>query len=177
MGANPRGMAAAPPASISVSITDTALHAVLALAVPELHRHCVDPWVLIGSAAARLAGAEVTVADVDVLVSVRDADALIDHWRARQDESHAPADSDRFRSRFARFDFPGLPLELMGGLELRGDSGWAPVRIDDIVMLDVAGVAVPVPAVSEQIRVLESFGRPKDLRRAASLRLLPGARA
>ena len=162
---------------MSMSATDTALHAVLAMAVPELHRHCVDRWVVIGSAAARLAGAEVTVADVDVLTSVRDADALIDHWQARQDGGHAPVDSDRFRSRFARFDFPGLPLELMGGLELHGDSGWAPVRIDDIVMLDVAGVAVPVPVVSGQIRVLESFGRPKDLRQVATLKSLSGAKA
>lgn len=166
-----------PQAAISVSATDTALHAVLAMAVPELARHCADRWVVIGSAAARLAGAVVTVADVDVLTSARDADAMIDHWQARRDGSHALVDSHRFRSRFARFDFPGLPLELMGGLELCGDSGWAPVRIDAIVMLDVAGVAVPVPAVSEQIRVLESFGRPKDLQRAAKLKSLPGARA
>lgn len=153
---------------------DAALHAVLAVAVPELRCCCVDPWVLIGSAAARLAGVEVTVADLDVLTSARDADALIVHWQARRDRRYAPAGSERFRSRFARFDFPGLPLEVMGGLELCGERGWAPVRIDDIVMLDVDGVAVPVPAVAEQIRVLESFGRPKDLQRAALLRSLHG---
>lgn len=162
-------MAAVSPAGLRVSATDASLQAVLAMAVPELRRYCVDPWVLIGSAAARLAGAEVTVADVDVLTSVRDAEVLITHWQACRDVDHTPAVADRFRSRYARFDFSGLPLEVMGGLELYGERGWEPVRIDDIVMRDVAGIAVPVPTVSEQIRVLESFGRPKDRQRAALL--------
>jgi hypothetical protein len=46
------------------------------------------------------------------------------------------------------------------------------VRVDRIVTLDAEGLAVPVPAVAEQIRVLESFGRPKDLQRAALLKRL-----
>ncbi|KRE87895.1 hypothetical protein ASG75_05190 [Rhodanobacter sp. Soil772] len=145
---------------------------VLAAAVPDLHRLCRDPWTLIGSAAARLAGAEVVVADLDVLTSVRDAETLIGHWKARRDDTYVPPGEDRFRSRFARFLFPGLPVEVMGGLELCGERGWELVRIDAIVMLDVAGLAVPIPAVTEQIRVLESFGRPKDLQRAALLKRL-----
>jgi hypothetical protein len=139
---------------------------------PDLQRHCRDPWVVIGSAAACLAGADVTVADLDVLTSVRDADTLIGQWRARLDETHAPAGAERFRSRFARFLFPGLPVEVMGGLELCGEHGWAPVRIGAVVTCEVAGIAVPIPAVAEQVRILESFGRPKDHRRAAWLKHL-----
>ncbi|HEY8329055.1 MAG TPA: hypothetical protein VIO59_11495 [Rhodanobacter sp.] len=149
-----------------------ALHEALAAAIPDLHRLCRDPWTLIGSAAARLAGAEVAVADLDVLTSVRDADTLIGHWQARRDETYVPCGEDRFRSCFARFRFPGLPVEVMGGLELCGERGWEPVRVDRIVTLDAGGLAVPIPAVMEQIRVLESFGRPKDLQRAALLRRL-----
>lgn len=155
----------------------TALREVLASVVPDLHRHCRDPWTLIGSAAARLAGAAVAVADLDVLTSVRDADALIGHWRTRQDEAWMPPSAERFRSRFARFLFPGLPVEVMGGLELHGERGWEPVRIGAVVTLDVAGLAVPIPAVAEQIRVLESFGRPKDRRRATLLKSLSGERS
>jgi hypothetical protein len=140
--------------------------------VPDLHRHCRDRWVVIGSGAAWLAGANVTVADLDVLTSRRDADALIDHWQARLQTLQASAGAERFRSRFARFGFSGLAVEVMGGLEVFGEAGWEPVRVTDIVLVDVAGLGVPVPSVTEKIRMLESFGRPKDLQRAARLKSL-----
>jgi hypothetical protein len=159
--------------TVSIHVdTAAALRDVLAAVGPDLQRHCRDPWVVIGSAAACLAGADVTVADLDVLTSVRDADTLIGQWRARRDETHAPAGAERFRSRFARFLFPGLPVEVMGGLELCGEHGWAPVRIGAVVTCEVAGIAVPIPAVAEQVRILESFGRPKDHQRAAWLKHL-----
>lgn len=149
-----------------------ALFVALAELVPGLHVHCVEPWCLIGSAAARLLGAEVSVADVDVLVSPADADVLATLWADRRDVAHAPADGQRFRSRFARFDFPGLPVEVMGGLELDRGEGWQPVSPGRLVLAGVQGMAVPVPALDEQIRILESFGRDKDRARAAALRRL-----
>ncbi len=158
-------------ASVHVD-TAAAWREVLAAAIPELQRLCRDPWTLIGSAAVRLAGAEVAVADLDVLTSVRDAEILIGHWRARRDDTCVPCGEERFRSRFARFHFPGLPVEVMGGLELCGERGWEPVRVDRIVTRDVDGLAVPIPTVAEQVRVLESFGRPKDLQRATLLKCL-----
>lgn len=149
-----------------------ALFVALAELVPELHVHCAEPWCLIGSAAARLLGTEVSVADVDVLVSRGDADALMTRWADRRESAHAPADDARFRSQFARFRFPGLPVEVMGGLELHQDDGWQPVSPGRLVLVGVQGVAVPVPALDEQIRLFESFGRDKDRERAAALRRL-----
>jgi len=149
-----------------------ALFVALAELVPDLHVHCAEPWCLIGSAAARLLGAEVDVADVDVLVSRADADTLAERWADRRDAAHAPADADRFRSRFARFRFPGLPVEVMGGLELDQGNGWQPVSPGRLVLAGLRGMAVPVPAPDEQIRILESFGRDKDRARAAALRRL-----
>jgi hypothetical protein len=151
-----------------------ALFVALAELVPELHVHCAEPWCLIGSAAARMLGAEVDVADVDVLVSRADADTLMALWADRRETAHAPADDDRFRSHFARFRFPGLPVEVMGGLELHADQGWQPVSPGRLVLAGLQGLAVPVPSLDDQIRILESFGRDKDLRHAAALRhLLP----
>lgn len=147
------------------------LQATLVLAVPELQACCRDAWYLIGSAAAWLAGATVTVADVDVLTSRRDADVLVDHWQSRL---LAPSGegAERFRSRYARFAFPGLAVEVMGGLEVRGADGWSPVQVDDIVHAELAGLTLPIPTVAEQIRLLQRFGRPKDQQRAALLQLL-----
>ncbi|MHA6203954.1 hypothetical protein ACXU4B_05995 [Dyella soli] len=149
-----------------------ALYATLAEIVPELHVHCVDPWCLIGSAAALLVGAEVSVADVDVLVSRDDAQRLMALWAPRREAMHELAGADRFRSHFARFRFPGLPVEVMGGLELHDGDAWQPVKAGRLTLVGLNGLAVPVPSVADQIRILESFGRDKDLRRAASLRTL-----
>ena len=158
-------------ASVDID-TAAALREVLIASVPDLHRYCRDPWTLIGSGAAWLVGARVTVADLDVLTSTRDAETLIDHWRMRLGATTAAAGAERFRSRFGRFVFPGLAVEIMGGLEVADEAGWEPVRVGEIMTVDVAGMRVPIPPVEEQIRVLESFGRPKDRQRAALLKSL-----
>lgn len=142
-------------------------------ALPDLQRLCVDPWVLIGSAAARLVGADVEVADIDVLTSAGDADRVAEHWQARRETQYEPAGAERFRSRFARFRFSGLPLEVMGGLQLHDDAqGWVPVWAGETLLVTCGALRIPVPRMVEQIRILESFGRPKDLQRAALLRAL-----
>jgi hypothetical protein len=149
-----------------------ALFVALAEAVPELHVHCTDPWCLIGSAAARLLGAEVDVADVDVLVSRADAETLVSCWGDRRDAGYVPADDGRFRSHFARFRFPGMPMEVMGGLEHAAGEGWQAAAPGRLVLVGVEGLAVPVPSLDEQIRMLDAFGRDKDRVRAAALRRL-----
>ena len=156
--------------------TAASLRRTLAACVPELQRHCADPWVVIGSAAAWLAGAEVTVADVDVLTSTRDARAMIDHWQARLLGTDNPKDGDRFRSHFARFNFP-VPVEVMGGLELASPDGWKTVCVEAIQSIEIEGASVPVPSLAEQIRLFESFGRPKDRERVERLKQLEGSRA
>ena len=149
-----------------------ALYATLAEIVPELHVHCVDPWCLIGSAAALLAGANVTVSDVDVLVSREDAERLMTLWAAQREHVYEPVGAERFRSHFARFRFPGMPVEVMGGLELNQGDGWTPVKAGRLTLVGLNGLAVPMPSVDDQIRILESFGREKDLLRAKTLRAL-----
>ena len=149
-----------------------ALFVALTELVPELHVHCIEPWCVIGSAGALMLGADVHVADVDVLVSRTDAEALMVQWASRRDDSHVPADGDRFRSHFARFRFPGLPVEVMGNLELDAGDGWQPVSPGRLVLVGLQGLAVPVPSLDDQIRLFESFGRDKDRARAAALRKL-----
>lgn len=149
-----------------------ALRDVVAASVPSLQAHCRDPWVVIGSAACALAGADVDVADLDLLTSAADAERLIALWPSQWDTSYTPAGTDRFRSRFARFQFSGMPLEVMGDLELHDADGWRPVHVHDVVHVNVADIAIPIPSRAEQIRILESFGRSKDLARAELLRAL-----
>ena len=149
-----------------------ALYATLAEIVPDLHVHCVDPWCVIGSAAALLLGAQTSAADVDVLTSRDDAEALMVLWASRRERSFTPPDADLFRSHFARFRFPGAPVEVVGALELHADGRWQPVLPGKLVLAGVNGLAVPVPCIDDQIRLLESFGREKDISRIAALRAL-----
>jgi hypothetical protein len=153
-----------------VSHVTPALYATLAEIVPDLHVYCVEPWCLIGSAAALLVGAEVSVADVDVLASREDAERLMSQWSERREHIYEPAGAERFRSHFARFRFPGMPVEVMGGLELNQGDGWEPVQAGRLMLMSLNGLAVPVPSVDDQIRILESFGREKDHQRATLLR-------
>ena len=155
-----------------MSHVSPALYATLAEIVPELHVQCVDPWCLIGSAAALLVGAEVSVADVDVLVSRDDAERLMALWASCREPLYEPVDGDRFRSHFARFTFPGIPVEMMGALQLNRGDGWQPVQAGRMTLVGLNGLAVPVPIISDQIRLLESFGREKDRQRASALRAL-----
>jgi len=159
-------------ASTRMSHVTPALYATLAEIVPELHVQCIDPWCLIGSAAALLAGAPVNVADVDVLVSREDAERLMTLWASQREHVYEPASAERFRSHFARFRFPGMPVEVMGGLELNQGDGWKPVQAGKLTLVGLNGLAVPVPSIDDQIRILESFGREKDHQRASLLRAL-----
>jgi len=60
----------------------------------------------------------------------------------------------------------------MGALELNAGDAWPKVEVREMAMHSVMGLEVPIPSVAEQIRILESFGRPKDLHRAALLKAL-----
>jgi len=155
-----------------MSHVSPALYATLAEIVPELHVHCSAPWCLIGSTAALLLGAEVSAADVDVLTSRADADTLMALWAQRRESVSALPDDQLFRSHFARFRFPGAPVEVMGALELNADDGWEVVQPGRLQLTGLNGMAVPVPCIEDQIRLFESFGREKDMRRAAALRAL-----
>lgn len=122
-----------------------------------------DPWWVIGSAAVRLHGADTSVADIDVLVSVRDAAAMMKAWPGVVTVGAAGA---RFRSfPFARLDGAVLPVELMADLEVCVDGVWRAVRPETRVA--VSGVFVPEKR--ELVAILRLFGRDKDLARAALL--------
>ncbi|MEH3100784.1 hypothetical protein [Sphingomonas adhaesiva] len=122
-----------------------------------------DPWWVIGSAAVRLHGVETPVADIDVLTSVADGEAIVAAWRRGVVIGAA---DHRFRSTpFARLDGAALPIEIMAGLHVHRDGAWRPV----LPRSRVVHGGFPVPDRAELIAILRLFGRPKDMRRAALL--------
>ncbi len=124
-----------------------------------------EPWWIIGSAAAALAGADVgIIRDVDLLLSAADGAALANRWQARRLPD--PPASLQFRSGFfARFSSPGLPIEAMGDFEIEIAGVWrrvAPVTREPVGRLYM-------PSVGEQIELLAAMGRPKDEPRIRAL--------
>lgn len=148
------------------------LRLALESSIPDLHRLCRDTWAVIGSAAAWLVGAEVSVADVDVLTSARDAQTLKTQWADRSPSDASAAGADRFRSYFVRVTSAGLDVEIMGGLEVFAQGVWTPVELDRIITVELADMLVPIPSLAAQLRLLQRFGRPKDWCRIARLKTL-----
>ncbi len=125
------------------------------------------PWWIIGSAAVALHGADVTVADVDVLLGEDDARVILPAWGMAAEAGEGTA---LFRSAvFGRWDAPPLTVEFMAGFRFRASGGWsavAPVTRERVVVDDRP---VFVPAKAELVAFLHGFGRDKDLERAALL--------
>lgn len=129
---------------------------------PDIRRLARDPWWIIGSTAMCLLGATIEVADIDLLTSARDADALRQAWAERRLEVGPRAGDSRFRSRYSRYDFQPIVVEVMGDLEVNGADGWQPVRVEQARHLRLGDYGLPVPTLAEQMRLLECFDRPKD---------------
>lgn len=137
--------------------------------VAEGAAEAADPWWIIGSAAVMLHGGMVGhVKDVDLMMSPSDAEAFLRRAgvAARGGES-----SDCFRSKvFATWTVPPVPVEVFGGFEAKLDGGWRHVTLSSRQPVSIAGAKVYVPSVEELVRLLHSFGRPKDLERALLLK-------
>ncbi|HEY0925866.1 hypothetical protein [Brevundimonas sp.] len=127
-----------------------------------------NDWIVFGGAAMALSGvADQPVPDIDVLTSQETADELIEAFGGR---IVIPKTQDRFRSRLlARIDTTPVPIEIMVGLEVKTDDGWAPVAFRTRVDRPVQDRHIPTPRTAEQAAMARRFGRPKDLQRAEAL--------
>lgn len=128
-----------------------------------------DPWWVIGSAAAALHGAKVSVtSDVDLLMSVADATRLL---RTLNAPLHCRESSSLFRSAvIGCWTQPPLPVEIMGGFEVAANNGWESVWPQSRKPVDVRGRRLFIPSAGELKAMLVKFGRPKDLARARLLK-------
>jgi hypothetical protein len=130
-----------------------------------------DPWWVFGSAGMALVGVPgLSPPDVDLIVSERDAEALMARWAAQAVEA---APSPLFRSRiFAKALVAGHPVEIMAGFESFSGGAWAPVlpRTRQQIRWKDGGLFTPTAA--EQAEICRRFGREKDLARVALLEAL-----
>ncbi|MBC3942661.1 hypothetical protein [Sphingomonas albertensis] len=131
-------------------------------------RDARDPWWIISSAAVALHGVvPIEVGDVDVLMSVADAQRAMDQLGVVPIEDGASA---LFRSTlFARWEMPPLVVEIMAGFHVAKGAEWTEVLPRTRVSLPLDGRVAYVPDRAELAEMLRLFGRPKDLERARLL--------
>ncbi len=137
----------------------------LAPLVYDLNR-ADSAWAVFGSAALVLNGVDVAVNDIDILLTAEGAAQLETLWAAHRiplDEK----EGGQFRSRLSQYRTPSLIVELSGGLELFRADRWQPVHIRKTA---VTPAGIRYATLPQCKRLLQLFGRPKDL---ARLRLLP----
>lgn len=123
-----------------------------------------DPWWIIGSAAVALHGIDPgDIRDVDVVLSHADFQRCFANVRMKRELSPNPL----FRSDlFARRGRQPLVIEAMAGLQVNGPTGWRPLMIGT---REEIREGLYVPSRRELRAILLSFGRAKDIRRAALL--------
>ena len=140
-------------------------------AIGTIMRAAHDPWWIITSAAVALHGADPgAVSDVDVLLSVTDAERILPTIGVapRRGSAH-PA----FRSRiFGTWTGAPLPVEFMADFRYRSGTEWLPLQPATRLPVDVGGVTVFIPDRADLIAMLAAFGRPKDSDRIRSLAAL-----
>ncbi|MHA6722174.1 hypothetical protein [Sphingomonas sp. RS2018] len=132
----------------------------------SLAAEAVDPWWIIGSAAVVLHGVETPVADIDLLTSARDADSILAAAGRRPDTE---SDRSRFRSVYGTLPSPGVSIEVMGGLEVLSAGAWHRVLPATRQAVSVCAATLYVPDRAELAAIMRSFGRAKDIIRAALL--------
>ena len=125
-----------------------------------------DAWWVIGSAAIALTGIDIEVLEVNLLVSERDAQVLLDEWAA---PTIAAEGQDRFRSILGIHTRTPIPVEIMGALEVRVEDHWVRLTPNTREPIDLAGGRIFIPDVADQLALLLMFRRPQDLVRAEML--------
>lgn len=146
---------------------DSALRQTL-LALTDLTSDARDDWWIIGSAAVALHVPHLEdVADVDLVMSVRDAQTLLS---APQAQVLTGKPSALFRSAvFGVWRGAPLAVDVMADFSVRTADGWMDVRPKTRERFEIADRQVFAPSRAELRQILATFGRPKDLDRAALL--------
>jgi hypothetical protein len=124
-----------------------------------------EPGWIIGSVAVALHGGDSgKIRDIDVVLGHRDAERYLRHLAL---SNRAVTANPLFRSDvFAAWRDTPVTIELMAGLKVKRGGRWEPLSIKS---REEKRHGLFVPSRDELRAILISFGRDKDLRRAAAL--------
>jgi len=104
---------------------------------------------VVGGTALALRGLPVPVNDIDLEMAAEDTYRFERLFAENCVESVSLRASEKYRSHFGRFDFDGILIEVIGGLEFRKDGRWTPSFLLTEATGDLDGVTVRVPELEE----------------------------
>ncbi|MCS6760552.1 MAG: hypothetical protein MO852_17685, partial [Candidatus Devosia euplotis] len=126
-----------------------------------------DFWWIFGGAAMALHCLETdAVQDIDVLMSLADADALMERHRL----TNTAGNADQFRSEIFLHPVYGMvPVEIMAGFQVKSAGARHTIRPQTRDSITLATGMVHAPSHVELAEIFRLFGRPKDLVKALLL--------
>jgi len=123
-----------------------------------------DGFFVIGASAIILSGTDIgNTGDIDIIVSSHDADKLKKIWKDKIESNPQLKDSDLFKSNFGRYKFLEMDIEIIGDLLIFRDGRWTEVKVQEYTLTDINGLSVKIPTIKDQERILQLFGREKDM--------------
>lgn len=116
-------------------------------------------YAVVGGTSLALHGLPLRVKDIDIETDVAGAYRFAELFPDCVVEPVAPRESAFYRSHFGRFDFDGVPLEVMGCLERREGDAWVPTQISNTEAIALDGVQVRASWLEEEVLAYIRRGR------------------
>jgi hypothetical protein len=126
-----------------------------------------DPYTVITAAGMILIDIPIqNTDDIDILVSARDELLLQKIWSNRLVNNFQTHNDHLFNSCIHRYHFSLIDIEVMANLKVNKPEGWIPVEINEALQIQInKDFTITVPTKGEQKRLLQLFGRDKDMQR------------
>ncbi len=123
---------------------------VLQYLVPRLNEAGIV-YKVVGGTSLALRGFDVPVHDIDLEMSFEDVYRFQDLFSEFAVEPVAWRETESVRSHFGRFDFEGVLVEVMAGLQRRCGSRWLPSFFETEAWVEWEGLAVRVLCLEEEV--------------------------
>lgn len=123
-------------------------------------------YYIIGSSAIILSGIDVGIThDIDILTNTYHSNVLRAEWNDKLVKDPPMKESNLFESDFACFQFSEMQIEVLGDLKVFKGDRWVHLDVNDYNIFKLNGLEIKIPTLTEQIRILNLFGRKKDMNR------------
>lgn len=123
-------------------------------------------YYIIGSSAIILSGIDVGIThDIDILTNSYHSNVLRAAWNDKLVKDPPMKESGLFESDFACFQFSEMQIEVLGDLKVFKGDRWVHLDVNDYDIFNLNGLEIKIPTLTEQIRILNLFGRKKDMNR------------
>ncbi|MCX6028567.1 MAG: methyltransferase domain-containing protein [Chloroflexi bacterium] len=116
-------------------------------------------YTVVGGGSPALHGLPLVVRDLDIETDAAGAYRFGELFAGQVVEPVALRESATYRSHFGRFDFDGVPVEVMGDLERREGDRWVATAATTQATIDLDGAPVHVSTLEEETLAYIRRGR------------------